>query len=58
MKDNKVERVRQQVMILKQQFLQGDAGLFDQALGEQEVATVKRGQHRKECWCQVSILFA
>jgi len=40
MKDNKVERVRQKVAMLKQQFLQGDTGLFDQALGDQEIAAV------------------
>jgi len=40
MKDNKVERVRQKVVMLKQQFLQGDTGLFDQALGNQEIAAV------------------
>lgn len=40
MKDNKVERVQQQVVMLRRQFLQGDAGAFDQALGDQEIATV------------------
>jgi hypothetical protein len=40
MKDNKVERVRQKIAMLKQQFLQGDTGLFDQALGDQEIAAV------------------
>jgi hypothetical protein len=40
MKDNKIERVRQKVAMLKQQFLQGDTGLFDQALGIREVAAV------------------
>ena len=39
MKDNKVERVRQSAMLLRQQFLQGDAGVFDGALGEREIAT-------------------
>ena len=38
MNDNKVERVRQKVMMLKQQFLQGGTGIFDQALGNQEIA--------------------
>ena len=38
MNDNKVERVRQKVMMLKQQFLQGGTGIFDQALGDQEIA--------------------
>lgn len=40
MNDNKVERVRQKVMMLKQQFLQGGTGIFDQALGDQEIAAV------------------
>lgn len=40
MKDTKVERVRQKVARLKQQFLQGDTGFFDQALGEQEIAAI------------------
>ena len=40
MNDNKVERVRQKVMMFKQQFLQGSTGIFDQALGEQEIAAV------------------
>ena len=38
MNNNKVERVRQKVMMLKQQFLQGGTGIFDQALGNQEIA--------------------
>ena len=40
MNDNKVERVRQKVMMLKQQFLQSGTGIFDQALGEHEIAAV------------------
>jgi hypothetical protein len=40
MKHNKVERVRQSVAMLRQQFLQGDAGVFDRALGEQELAAL------------------
>lgn len=40
MKDSKVERVRQKVAMLRQQFLQGDTGLFDQVFGEQEIAAV------------------
>ena len=40
MKDTKIERVRQKVAMLKQQFLQGDTGLFDQALGDKEIAAV------------------
>ena len=39
MNDNKVERIRQKVMMLKRQFLQGDSGILDQALDEQEIAT-------------------
>lgn len=42
MKNSKVERVRQKVAMLKQQFLQGDTGLFDKALGEQEVEAIVR----------------
>lgn len=40
MKDIKVKRIRQKVMMLKRQFLQDDTGVFDQALGSQEMATV------------------
>ena len=40
MKDNKVERVRQGAAMLRQQFLQGDAGVFDQLLGDREMAAV------------------
>ena len=40
MKDSKVERFRQQAMMLKQQFLQSDTGIFDQAIGNQEIATI------------------
>lgn len=35
MKDNKIKRLQQQVIRLKQQFLQGDTGLFDQAISNQ-----------------------
>ena len=42
MKDNKVERVRQKVAMLKQQFLQGDSGLFSQVLGDQEIGRTTR----------------
>lgn len=38
MKDNKLERVRQKAMIFGQQFLQGDAGIFDQALSATAIA--------------------
>ena len=40
MKDNKVERVRQKIIMLKRQFLQDDTSVFDQALGDQELAAV------------------
>lgn len=40
MKDTKVERIRQKVLLLKRQFLQGDTGLFDQALGDYEVTAI------------------
>jgi hypothetical protein len=40
MKDTKIERIRQKITMLKQQFLQGDTGVFDQVLGEQEIASV------------------
>lgn len=35
MKDNKVERARRSAAMLRQQFLQGNSGIFDQALGKQ-----------------------
>ena len=37
MKDTKVQRTRQKVMMLKRQFLQGDTGIFAQVLGDQEI---------------------
>lgn len=40
MKDIKVARARHSAMLLRQQFLQGDAGVFDGVLGEQEVAAL------------------
>jgi len=40
MKDNKVERFQHSAAMLRRQFLQGDAGIFDQVLGEQEVAVM------------------
>ena len=40
MKDNKVERIRQKIVMLKRQFLQEGTGAFDQALSDQEVAAV------------------
>ena len=42
MKDTKVKRIRQKIAMLKQQFLQSDTGLFDQALGEHEIEAVMR----------------
>ena len=38
MKDNKLERIRQQAMMFGRQFLQGDTGVFDQALGADAMA--------------------
>ena len=38
MKDSKVERSRQQAMMFGRQFLQGDGGVFDQALGADAMA--------------------
>ena len=40
MKDNKVERIRQNIAMFKRQFLQDGIGVFGQALGEQELAAV------------------
>ena len=40
MKNTKVQRIRQKVMMLKQQFLQGDTGVFAQVLGDQEITTI------------------
>jgi len=40
MKDIKVARAQQSATLLRRQFLQGDAGVFDGVLGEQEVATL------------------
>ena len=42
MNNTKVARIRQKVTMLKQQFLQSDTGLFDQALGEHEIEAVMR----------------
>ena len=44
MKDNKGERFRQQAMMFGKQFLQGDAGVFDQALGAHVVAASMSAQ--------------
>jgi hypothetical protein len=41
MKDNKLERVRQEVSMLRQEFLQSDAGVFGQVLGEQEITAME-----------------
>lgn len=38
MKDNKVERARQKAVLFGRQFLQGDTGVFDQALGADAMA--------------------
>ena len=38
MKDNKLERIRHKAMMFGQQFLQGDAGIFDQALSATAMA--------------------
>jgi hypothetical protein len=38
MKDNKLDRSRRGVSMLRQQFLQSGSDVFDQALGEQELA--------------------
>lgn len=43
MKDSKIERVRRSVSMLRRQFLQGDAGIFDQMLGEQEMTAMVSG---------------
>ena len=40
MKNTKVARIRQKIVMLKQQLLQSDTGLFDQALGEHEIGAV------------------
>ena len=40
MKDNKIKRIQQKIIMLKRQFLQDGTGVFDQALGDQEAATV------------------
>ena len=44
MKDNKIERIRQQAMMFGRQFLQGDTGVFDQALGAHAMAAVMSAQ--------------
>ena len=46
MKDSKVERIRQQAMMFGRQFLQGDTGVFDQALGADAMAAVMSAQAR------------
>jgi hypothetical protein len=40
MKDNKVKRIRQKIVMFRRQFLQDDTGVFTQTLGDQEVASV------------------
>lgn len=44
MKDNKIERIRQKVAMLRQQFLQGDNDLFERALDGSEMAAVVNEQ--------------
>ena len=44
MKDNKVERVRQTAMMFGRQFLQGDTGVFDDALDAQAMAAAMSAQ--------------
>jgi hypothetical protein len=43
MQDNKLDRIRRGVSILRQQFLQSGPGVFDRALGEQEVVALISG---------------
>ena len=44
MKDSKFKRTRHQVSLLRRQFLQGNTGLFSQALGEHDVAAIVSAQ--------------
>jgi hypothetical protein len=44
MKDNKVERARQKAVLFGKQFLQGDSGVFNQALGADTMAAAMRMQ--------------
>jgi hypothetical protein len=44
MKDNKVEPARQKAVMFGRQFLQGDAGVFDQALGVHALAAAVSAQ--------------
>ena len=44
MNNSKVERARQKAMLFGQQFLQGDTGVFDQALGVDAMAAVMSTQ--------------
>ena len=46
MKDSKVERTRQQPMMFGRQFLQGDGGVFDQALGADATAAAVSARTR------------
>ena len=39
MKDSKVKRIRQKIVMFRRQFLQDDTGVFGLALGKQELAT-------------------
>ena len=44
MKDSKFKRTRHQASLLRRQFLQGNTGLFSQALGEHDVAAIVSAQ--------------
>jgi hypothetical protein len=50
MKDTKIERIRHKVVMLKQQFLQGDSGVFSQVLGDQEVVAELVEPHRERIY--------
>jgi hypothetical protein len=53
MKDTKVKRIRQKIVMLKQQFLQGATGVFARVLGDQEIAVVADelvGPHRERIY--------
>ena len=44
MTDDEVARIRQKAMMFGRQFLQGDGGVFDQALGADAMAAVMSAQ--------------
>ena len=59
MKDNKVERARHKAMMFGRQFLQGDASVFDQALGADAMAAVVSAQaagYRERIYAPVDTL--